>query len=119
MSPMTGWDLNIEGAGRVLAGRVPRAGTLDMVLKARAIARGERPLSVLRGPKVRAFYRAIVGDSSSVAVDRHCARVCGLGPKLGLGQYRRIEQAIREVAAKHKRSPSEVQAVIWIVGRGR
>jgi hypothetical protein len=118
LSPRTRWAVNVEQAGLLLGGSKRVFGTMSDMLKARRIARGERPLQVLRGPKVRGFYKAIVGDVSSVAVDRHCAKVCGLGPKLALGQYRRIEQAIREVAAKYKRTPSEVQAVIWIVGRG-
>ena len=128
VSPMNVWSGNILAAERILAAaargdrRAPRAGLSANVAKAWRIARaGERPLDVLSGPKVRAFYRNILGDLSAVTVDRWAARAAGVPdsyPGTAAG-YARCEEAYREAALKVGLAPAILQAVVWCNIRGK
>jgi hypothetical protein len=82
LSPRLGWTYNVLAADLVLARaeRVPGVFKASLV-KARRILAGGRPLQVLSGPKVRAFYRALKGDESAAVVDVWTARAAGLSPE--------------------------------------
>jgi len=90
-------------------------------VKAWAILNGARPLDVLRGPKVRSFYRNIMGDPYAITVDVWAWRVCRPDdyytptPKL----YSKIVQAYRNTANRLELEPSVVQATTWIHTRNR
>jgi hypothetical protein len=77
------------------------------------------PLTILNGPKERAFYRNIIGDADAVTVDVWMARVATRGaidvasPTL----YRTIERAIVRAARKHHTTPRDFQAAVWIAAR--
>lgn len=78
--------------------------------KALAIAGGAEPLDVLRGRKVRAFFRGIAdpSDTSPIAVDRHL--IClALGNKLGKSELSR--------AASNPELYSRVESVYSQLGR--
>lgn len=89
LSPMNGWDTNVSNVLDVLrwvvAGGVPlelpRVNTPNPNLqKALKIAQGADSLSILRGEKVRAFYRGIANpdDRTPIPVDRHLLTLaCG------------------------------------------
>src|ERR1041385_7693911 len=60
VSPRMRWQSNLDGADALL-GRQPVVGVFQRNLdKARRFIAGERPLDVLGGDKVRAFYGAIM-----------------------------------------------------------
>jgi hypothetical protein len=70
------------------------------------------------GPKVRAFYRAILGDPDAVVLDRWALRAAGhprdtATPK----QYARIADEYRAAAAAVGEDPRDFQAIVWIVTR--
>lgn len=75
LSPRLGWGSNVMLAERMLNSR----GTLDRgylsrgLAQARAIHAGADPLEVLRGPKTRAFYLAVLtaGEGGGAVIDRH------------------------------------------------
>lgn len=101
--------------GSVAVGRYPN------VMRARyaPILRGEvRPIDGVGGDKVASFYRAILGDTDSVVLDRWALRAIGHArdtctPK----QYREYAAEYRHVARSVHESPAHFQAIVWIVLR--
>jgi hypothetical protein len=85
----------------------------------------------LRGLKTNAFARAIAGDGNAVVVDVWMCRAAGLvwgdkSKKAGTlkdapnkGEYYAIAEAVRTVAAEYSMTPAMMQAMIWIVVRGK
>lgn len=77
LSPGLAWEKNLEQAARFI--RAKGQGTFGVygrrnAEKARRILKGESPLDVLKGRKVRAFYCAILGEDSLVIDSHmHCA----------------------------------------------
>lgn len=127
LSPLQTWKGNVGAAERILSARAsgaasaPKVGLGRNVAKAWRIAQGERPLSVLSGPKVRRFYRNIMGDLSAVTVDRWAARACGVPDTYPStdARYRACEDAYRRAAALLGGiEPAELQAIVWVAIRG-
>lgn len=121
LSPRLTWSYNVIAAEAVLAKaeRVPGVFRANLV-KARAIAEGARPLTVLSGPKVRAFYRALCGDSSAAVVDVWTARAAGLDQTaLTPTMYDQVARALRMGADEVGTTTSSMQAVAWVAVRGR
>lgn len=129
LSPMVYWEQNVKDA-RVLA--LDSDATVstfnDQKRKALKIKRGDDPESVLKGPKVRAFWKCILEPKhpEAVVVDRHAGRVAvGWGmsieeinywiPKAGMRE--KITTAYQQVADELGLLPLEVQAVTWLVYR--
>lgn len=108
----------------------------DSIRKARAIVTepDRHPLDILRGRKVRSFYDNIWRPLTSreVTIDRHAyAIVLGVqpsGPRGGRpvnyndlarpGRYDAVADAYRGVADECGLTPSQVQAITWVVWRG-
>ncbi len=76
------------------------------------------PLSVLRGPKERAFYANIMGDADAVTVDVWATRAATRGamdePR---GHYADIAAAYRRAARRADTTPQDLQAAVWLVLR--
>jgi hypothetical protein len=121
LSPRLTWSYNVIAAEAVLAKaeRVPGVFRANLA-KARAIAAGARPLTVLSGPKVRAFYRALCGDSSAAVVDVWTARAAGVDPQgLSPQLYAQVARALKLGADEVGTTTSAFQAVAWVAVRGR
>lgn len=121
LSPRLTWSYNVVAANLVLgqAERVPGVFRANLA-KARAIANGARPLSVLSGPKVRAFYRALCGDESAAVVDVWTARAAGVNPEgLSPQLYDQVARALKMGADEVGTTTSAFQAVAWVAVRGR
>ena len=121
LSPRLGWTYNVLAADLVLgqAEHVPGVFRASLA-KARRIAEGARPTAVLSGPKVRAFYRALMGDESAAVVDVWTARAAGLdGSQLTPKQYDAVARALRMGADEVGTTTSRLQAVAWVAVRGR
>lgn len=122
LSPMVSWSSQLRYTSRMLdaalAGLpIPGPGFDTSKRAAMRIVRGEHPLSVLQGPKVRAFYRSLVGDEIAVTIDRHAfAAAHGGRPRVSLTehQYWRTAEAYRRVALRLGLAPSAFQALIWV-----
>jgi hypothetical protein len=87
--------------------------------KARAIAAGARPLDVLSGPKTRAFYRAIMGDERAAVVDVWVLRAIGWTRSVTEKAYQTIANALTIAAAYARTTVARLQAVAWVVVRGK
>lgn len=131
LSPRCQWSTNVVWArAMVHAARTgapcPAVHTeKGMRPQAWRIANGEAPLSVLNGPKVRAFWSNIVGDTDAVTVDTWAARAAtGLSGKDAEraistpARYRAVADAYRRAAVILGITPRECQAAVWVHVRG-
>lgn len=119
LSPRLQWGPNQRAADAVLAGVVPTGVFRSSLRKAQRIAAGERPLDVLSGPKVRAFYRALMGDENAAVVDVWVLRAVGWTRTVKERAYRMIARALQLAAARLGMSVARLQAVAWVAVRGR
>lgn len=148
LSPQESWDRNVEKARRIYAEwdatKAARPigdyrmlaswpGLKTNATKALRILDGEKPEDVVSGPKVTAFYRAILdpNDPRGIVIDRHAFDVAvgrvmddrTRGIVLGrAGAYesfvRAYERATVNLQALYPTiTPAEVQAVTWCVWR--
>lgn len=86
----------------------------DSLRKAVAIRDGARPLDVLGGPKVRAFYRALTtgGAEGPPVIDRWMFRV------LEIDTIPECQAAVLEAAHAVGERPHDMQAILWVAVRG-
>jgi hypothetical protein len=127
LSPQLSWPRNVAYAEQFLAtGDAPVLGRSKR--SAARILQGEPPLSVLQGPKVRAFFANIADPdgTDAVTVDRHAHDVA-VGQRFGdarrpllgrQGGYDLLAAAFRLAAAKVGLQPSAVQAITWLAWKG-
>lgn len=75
-----------------------------------------------KAQKTRSFYRNILGETDYVTIDRWAARIA-FGAEVinqpSSGCYRRVEAAYRDAAAQRNETPRDLQAIVWIVTRGK
>lgn len=116
LSPRIQWKTNVMGADHILGGGNTGPGFNRNVEKALRIREGERPLSVLGGPKVRAFYRAIMGDKDAVVIDVWMWRAMGLQP--GEMPYEKAAELVRRCAEEQGLPVADFQALVWTAVRG-
>lgn len=119
LSPRLQWGPNVRAARAVCAGVVPSGVFRTSLAKAQRIRNGERPLSVLSGPKVRAFYRALMGDASAAVVDVWVARAAGWARELKDRAYAIVAGALAAAARVARVPVAAFQAVVWVAVRGR
>lgn len=143
LSPQVRWKENVESArlviGATLAGRVRMPPGVraypSNVRKAQAIVRGAEiglgPGDGLGGeaPKVRNFWRAIVGDSDAVTLDVWAMRAALVRrdiasytwakvPTPKRAFYPRAVGWYRDAAERCGETPRDFQAIIWTAIRG-
>lgn len=126
LSPRCPWARNILLADQMLAshGRLDTGGLRMLLKQARTIHAGADPLDVLKGPKTRAFYQAILtaGQSEDPVIDRHAWDMLvgkrGSTPP-NLGQYRLAADRMQRAADILGQPVSHVQAVTWVSWRAR
>lgn len=74
----------------------------------------------LRGPKVRAFARALRGDAEAIVVDSWMLRACGYNQATAPRDSVRVaHEAVRMVADQMEWTGSETQAAIWVAYRAQ
>jgi hypothetical protein len=119
LSPRLHWSRNITAARVVLAGERPSGVFSASLRKAERIYKGARPLSVLSGLKVRAFYRALMGDDRAAVIDTWVLHAVGWAHKVTDRVYAAIARALMLAAKRVHRSVVELQAAVWVAVRGR
>ncbi len=124
-SPRLQWDVNKRVTQQIIGNHVTNKGTFvagvftRSVLKANRILAGEKPTTVLTGPKTNRFYRNIMGNQDCVTIDSWAARVAGFDGKSITRSYDELESAYQLAAFQLGIPPSTLQATTWIVQRGR
>ncbi len=125
LSPGLEWTRNVGNA--IEAMKTPRGSQLPYTLatygrgplgKAEAIRDGAKPLSVLGGPKTRAFYETLFNPCTytGVVVDTHMwFLLTGGDPKLT--PYRHYDELSKPLVTFAKRVnllPHQIQATLWL-----
>lgn len=126
-SPMTPWWRNKELAANTFkTGKADPKSIKMNVNKAQRILKGEDVLTVLNGPKLKAFASAIADPNTElVTVDQHSYSVAmgrhhtTRNAKFGIRVYRAIAEAYREVADQTPYTAIQVQAITWVAWRNR
>jgi hypothetical protein len=129
LSPRITWDTNVKGTRAIIRAvsqglRVPPsiAGVRRNVDRAWEIANGAS-LELVSGPKVTSFYANLTGDFQRVTCDTWAARAAGIDDKhhnhLDRMRYKHLEIAYQVVARELEFAPAELQAICWIVVRGK
>lgn len=80
-------------------------------------------IAQVTGPKVSSFYANLCGDLQRVTIDVWAARVAGVADSdmshLDGNRYAHLERAYQVVAKDIGFAPAELQAICWIVVRGK
>jgi hypothetical protein len=119
-SPRVRWETNVRKALAFTAGMRVR-GLRDHTRKAHLAERiGFDAIPFRTAPKTHSFARNIAGDMDAVTVDIWMCRAAEIGrDSPTIRQYRAIADAVRTLAAEYNMTPATMQALIWIVERGR
>lgn len=126
LSPRCQWAANVRSAELMISASCagdlePVAnGTLDNRAKAWKIANGADPDAILSGPKVRAFYANITGDTEAVTIDVWCARAAEGRENPHAPKKRRYDvlaESFRRVGRTRGMHPRDVQAAVWVAYR--
>ncbi len=119
VSPRMRWHSNIDIARTLCEGKAVQGVFGNNLRKAERILAGERPLDVLGGDKVRAFYRAIMGDAQAVVLDVWMMRAAGwTKATLTSKEYESLAAALLAAASREGVDPANFQAVVWTHVRG-
>lgn len=129
LSPQLSWEKNKLTAREFMRRYVAGEGFAGLmaykanVAKACRIMDGEAPESVVSGRKVRSFFNNIMGDTSTVTVDRHALHIAlygvdGADEKSGSitptdKLYGLVEDAYRTVAENVGIAPMTLQSITW------
>ena len=117
LSPRLQWSVNQRLARNFLLGRPIKGVLQNSMLRALRARVGE---GVGEGPKVQAFAANLRGNLERVTVDVWVLRALGIeSDRINLGEYRRLEQAIRKAAHMRGENPADFQSVLWVDCRGR
>lgn len=116
-SPRVPWARNIVLAQLFADGKpTPGLGQSRIIAK-HCLTDG---FDALNGPKTNAFARAIAGDEDAVVIDSWMCKAAAIGRDAPSPvQYRRISEAVTTLARRHSVSPRTMQALIWIIVRGK
>lgn len=119
---LTGWYFSTDETQSFIPlwGLRLRAFSRQQAKAVDCLADGMDPLDVLNGPKERAFYRNIVGDTEAVTVDVWITRAATRGtydrPR-GARNYADIAAGLRRAARAAGVNPRDFQAAVWVAVR--
>jgi len=135
LSPNNRWAQNVvdvkKWAAAYKAGTLTETSSAGTFGKNRAkafkILNGEDPEKVLQGPKVKAFYKALIGEGDEPVIDFHMANILrGSGYKttketegISAAEYKRLAQQLIDEASAAGMKPADYQAKKWIEHRDR
>lgn len=120
-SPDAQLATNVAWTRTACANHAAKVGRYPNTMAARygRILRGEiAPERGCGGLKVRSFYRAILGDTDAVVLDRWALRVAGHHRDTATDlQYARIAEIYRIAAAVVGETARDLQAILWTQAR--
>lgn len=136
LSPLNHWTNNLAKAQQVVSmrgrivvekGQPNGIGLGNNVSKAISIYRGADPLDVLKGDKVRAFYRTILDPTGDIdpVIDRHAFDIAvgertdekRRGALSRVGVYEEFAAVYREAAIIAGIGAAQMQAITWVAWR--
>lgn len=117
VSQRISWERAIEMTELALEGR-PVQHYAPIRDKIASIIKGDPPDEVLRGPKITAFYQAIMGDPDAIVLDAWMLSVTP-HPRPTIKQYQHLANVLRKEAKQAGITPAQFQAIVWVVLRDR
>jgi hypothetical protein len=133
LSPNNRWSQNIRDTRRYCEANKRKVLSPDIGAgtytknreKACRILRGEAPLDVLGGPKVRAFYLCLLGHTEHVVIDFHMANLLSGEGRKTLSESKSVSNKLYGVLAcklaigakEAGLSNADYQAQLWIAHR--
>ena len=114
LSQRTRWEENLGLAEAALTGKPYRAlGTVRS--KVDALLSGKRSADdCIRGDKIKAFYRCLLGDDNAVVIDTWMLRACKFHVEKPTHlQYKLVARALQNEAARLRIKACEYQAIVW------
>lgn len=120
-SPRMSWKRNLEVADLWLQGE-KGLGLGSSVVRANAVMReGISALNKPTSPKTYNFALNLFGDTDAVTIDVHMVRAAGIDDRDAptTVQYREMVAAVRRLARRWRMQARDMQALIWIMQRGR
>lgn len=129
LSPRVAWRTNLTAVAKMArairqgSGICPSvAGVSRNVVRAWETA-NDGDVTRVSGPKVSAFYANLCGDFQRVTIDVWAARAAGIQEQsmnhLDRNRYKYLERAYQAVANELHLQPAQLQAIVWIVTRGK
>lgn len=122
LSPRNPWNRNLsdtEAVARAVYNKtdLPAVGLKRNVTKAVNALRGDS--NGLSGPKVTAFARAILGDTTAVVLDVWMLRAMGWDKKYfpKAKQYDALAAELTDAAVELGVAPAHLQATVWLAVR--
>ena len=127
LSPRNPWRWNVADTYNFVVAHGnnearPSATTFERNRKAawQALEAGTQPWASA-APKVRAFVKAVLGDTESVVVDVWALRAATQQDHEAAairGQYDAVAQAYTQAALTVGETPAALQAIVWVVVQG-
>lgn len=113
-SPKIHWKRNITVTEILCAGGNPSGVFSTSIRKAIAALNSDNPVETVSGPKTKAFFQNIMGNSEPVTIDTWMLKVIGLtAADLNNSTYPIIADAFRTYARRLALPPSALQAILW------
>jgi hypothetical protein len=123
LSPQVEWSRNLELARRALSDGRASGALGGSCRKADAVLAGSNVLDVLRGPKTRAFYTAILtaGTEGTAVIDTWAVRAATLltYSQVSPRAYPDVAYAYASAAMALDAPVHHVQATVWLAIRSR
>jgi hypothetical protein len=129
LSPFVSWPTQLRHTEKFIVDEMEKAGSGRFpgfganLRTARSILGGTSVLQALKGPKVRAFYKNLIGRKKPITLDRH-AISAAIGRKIGQrdkhtkSQLKLIKEAYESASSHAGIGNCDFQAVIWATWKG-
>jgi hypothetical protein len=111
------WQRNIELLENTLESKHPNT-LLSVAEKCYKLLAGQAPETVIKGPKITAFYHAIRGNEESVVIDSWMLKAIGR-KSVTQKQYNQVAQILRQEAESVGVPATTYQAIVWCQIRGK
>ena len=117
-SPRERWGTNKGKAMQYACGMIPSGLRSNVQRADRCVRMGLDGLG--NGPKIRAFAHAMLGNADAVVIDSWMCRAAGLRSDSPTPtEYSAIADAVRDLATEYGMRPVDMQALLWILVRGK
>ena len=130
-SPRARWATNVEAtaklcdeyrSGYILGESNPYSYSYNILganaKKAVRVLESRYYSGILSGPKVTAFYAAILGDEDSVTVDSLMSKAAGFGSDVSDAIREEVVTSVWQIGDVFGLSPRDAQAAVWCAYRG-
>jgi hypothetical protein len=123
-SPRARWATNVEATAKLCEEAQDKSYSYSYNILGANAKKAVRVLEsryysgILSGPKVTAFYAAILGDENSVTVDSLMSKAAGFGSDVSDAIREEVVTSVWQIGDVFGLSPRDAQAAVWCAYRG-